>query len=167
MCPQGRRSPLNHWRWPMRLLRHGRLGVGSWRDDDRFGRLRGAAAPSVGQECRQRPHVRIVPGAWLNQAVFERPKCEKVHDSYLVLFLRFRRRSQRAAPGESARLRRTGTRSAKLRRSGRFGRWATSRWDSARSVRSLRGRYDPALWAAAGHDDYDPPAVLRRPFGSL
>jgi hypothetical protein len=30
---------------------------------------------------RQRPHVRIVPGAWLNQSGFGSPKCRRVHDS--------------------------------------------------------------------------------------
>jgi hypothetical protein len=37
---------------------------------------------------KQRPHVRIVPGAWHNQAVFEGLKCQKVRHSSLVLCLR-------------------------------------------------------------------------------
>ena len=36
------------------------------------------------------PHVRIVPGALLNQAAFESSECRKVHHSSLVLCPRFR-----------------------------------------------------------------------------
>jgi hypothetical protein len=39
-------------------------------------------------------------GAWLNQAVFEGPKCRKVRHSSLVLCLRFRRRSEQRAQRE-------------------------------------------------------------------
>ena len=50
------------------------------------------------QTRRLKPHhynlfaQAMVAGAWLNQAVVEGPKCRKVHDSYLLLFLRRRRR---------------------------------------------------------------------------
>jgi hypothetical protein len=49
---------------------------------------------------KQRPHVRIVPGAWLNQAVFESPKCRKVRHSSLVLCLRRRRQPPSRAQRE-------------------------------------------------------------------
>jgi hypothetical protein len=42
-----------------------------------FGASRPHEAGSNATSQRQRPHVRIVPGAWLNQAVFEGPKCRK------------------------------------------------------------------------------------------
>jgi hypothetical protein len=50
-----------------------------------WGLLAGASLPHL---KGRRPRPRIVPGAWLIQAVFQTPKCRKVHHSRLVLCLR-------------------------------------------------------------------------------
>ena len=44
------------------------------RVDAGLGTLCGAKGLARGRQKRQRPHVRIVPGAWLVQAVFQRER---------------------------------------------------------------------------------------------
>jgi len=59
-----------------------------------FNHKGGIAHPAVIYECVECDHRQPLA----DQAIFKSPKCRKVHDSSLVLCLRFQRRGRRAVP---------------------------------------------------------------------
>ena len=126
----------------------------------------------------ERPHLRIVPGAWLNQVVFGSPKCRKARHSYRLLSVRANQRGERAVQREREAkaywdsltpeqevwaLREIGFSGERTARSDSSGRFTPSRRTigiepAYPSVRPTRSRMTDArirLWSPEPHGRHD------------